>query len=1355
MKQLKAGFFTNGIESLKTNEDISNKVDLLIEHLCYFDLDCSFELNDKSADPAIALIYNIISRGTPTYASQFIEDILSTTIGKTLKRFGEDGTIYREIQKQDVKDAVFKALHIIDPRITDTIPLYGDDKEVLINDFIFNGAVSYFGNYISQIAEKGRCFQDIFKYSKKNKYDINNLKSDNNFDFLNDKADLSFSVPYSNNTADCVIFSFDPSVSNIDYTDYIKEEKISEILKTINVDGKTIIKRNYNLEEKIEPLSAFTQSEYFDILRQNYESPLYNTEDGIEALQIALTPPAVARIQKVILEAINSGILNLDAKCWNICVIERDVPCAFLALKDLAQHFDKFYQLENAKRKFPKYQLNIFYTPEFENTELNLLYQGFREDVAEFDPNMEYDLLIDISMLQRCGLEYHKPQTAAKHFAIIRSSKSPKSDTKLLFDNRITYNIKIEKEDDDDYDEQEDALNFFLKNLFAKNEFLPTQQQSIIELLNGKNLLHVSEPASGKTLIALYSALMKPGYSYFLSPTISVMKMQFEMLRNRKIDIDYYISPVLENTYDRLCATNYITEGLSQITFISPSLLHDNYIRNVFNQINEKDIPIYYLFVDEAQRISTQTPDFRSYYQDIKNVIANNKKYNNTYQIRIGAFTSCQESNVINEIKDKLETDTVIHYEQNITKIPQIVVHEICDESTNNQTEADNYFKKIKQQKTENILSNNQNLNTIIFGAETPYSPQNSEKEPTKLLDLPTNFYLGDVDEKYDEVLNSDATISRKSLKEFCQGKNNYLVAKNSAGIGIHANNLEQIIYFEPPFSLDEFNRMNGRANNGMVKKVDVLLNTTEQEFSGFESLRDEKGNLKTAENIFVTNYDTAYNLKRLSKLYPGPEKEKIIMHEILNGIYSPQKSGRETICQAVYNEFGIEIETETEPTINPYQLYIFANNREKSFGYINFKTDKLVMPENSFDIPLAEKIQTYIYYLIIDNTTNALEYLANMQDTEKAEENDGLQNIVDLIKTNESSNIIIPFNNSKFEDVATLLNSNLKTNISANDLLRIYSKSNSLAEFEKILIKNFDIRSKNLEESAHSKLANLYLEFRNRRDTIRAITSLKEIDLIDDYLINSAKGEIIVYVTKHDIDFYKMKLLPILLRNLTRDKSLAYIASIDNDNYLNIEKITNVLIDFFYSEIYPLYEKSIEDCNKFFKTILDKQKDNSLTQEIIANNLSNYFISRYKCKFIYDMPDNIQNMANILGILDLTGSNIGEMKHLEESVSQDIPENRTPANKIICGYCKLFTSKGENQSNERFKAYSLICDGLNQYRALNNQSIDTFKADAQAITDKITKENYDLKDEMETVMKLKIQSEWLKRFNSEILKLS
>jgi ATP-dependent DNA helicase RecQ len=1366
MLQLKAGYFTNAIETLKTNGINGEKVEALVRELSYFDLETDLEIRNECQDSAVAVLYNIVSRGTPAYAPQFVEDILSTTIGKTMKRISPEGDIYREMPKREVQELVFRALHIIDPRIKSKRLKSSDPRLATIYDFITYGAVFSQGDYIFQTAETDAKFENFLKFSKKLRRNIEALKENPSYSFLNEKCDLSFHAPYSENTAQTLTYKFNMDDSMVDTTDWITEDAISALINPLGIDGRVIIRKSDILSHKTDELSFFTQNPYFDILRDNYISPLYNSEDGIEALQIALTPFAIARIQKVLLEAVNSEALDLSAKSWRIGVIERDVPCAFLALEDLKQHFNKLFTLENLDRSFPNVKLDIFYTDEFENTELNLLYQGSRENVSEFDPSKEYDLLIDISMLAKSGFEEKIIENNAKKYALIRSAKSPAAETKLLFTSYIHYDINLinkkenteneEDEESGDNDisfeeekslEQEDALKFFLKNLFGKNDFLKHQVKSIASLLNGANLLHVSPPATGKTLIAMFAALMKPGYSFMLPPTIAVMDMQFNILRNRRIEIDYYINPALQNSFDRDLAVKDVVSGKSIITFLSPSLVHDPYIREIFKSIDSEKIPLYFIMVDEAQRVCLQTYDFRPYYQDIKNIIARNFSDENINILRLGAFMWTKEANIINETAQKLQTEEVFVSDEKPAQI-SLSVHEISMRNAGNTDDLYAYSRKMKQAAAEKIIIRANNPTVIIYSHQPPFD-ENSEG---KICGYETGWYQGDITELDGGITSSKAVAGMKACEKFIAGETSILSATQTAGTGIRVGKLTNIIHFEPPLSLDSFCRMNGRGARNSAVRIDLFLNTKEKDFSGFEAIRDSQGNLKTAENVIITDFDTADNLQRLLTQNPGPEKEKNVISEILDGVVLPQYSFRQTVIDAVYNEFNVEIQTDTEPNFNPYQLYVYTGNKNKSLGFINFKTNELNLPEMQYDKPLSEKILTYIFDLIKLNTRNPLAFLSTMETEQEAEESDGIQTALDAVTEGEKTSVIIPFYNNSFHEAAHFLNLILKCDTAAAALRRCYNQSRNFETFEQLLEKNCKIRLKNLGEGKRNEFKNIYLRFRNRRDTIRAISRLKEIDIIDDYLINPARADVKVFMTKRNKDFYRMKLLPVLQRNLTKEKVLLYLSGIDKEKYLSVKRFTDVLTDFFYAEIYPLYERAAIDSGKFFAKVLQEQKEGTFSAETVTKNLENYFVSRYKCDYLFErksetLPGDIDGIIKAVG---KTAGNINELMSLQSSVAAEEIQKKNSSAKIIYGYCRLFTLPPQD-SEELYEAYQIISEGLENIR--QTKDCADFVSDFNKLTEQISEENFDLKDESECILTMKLQLGWLKKFNAEVLK--
>ena len=150
----------------------------------------------------------------------------------------------------------------------------------------------------------------------------------------------------------------------------------------------------------------------------------------LDILQLTLSPFAIARVQKTIIQLILSNNLDLNAKEWNILAIERDVPCIALAFEDLKQHFHHLFTLAGKEKFFPTLNLQVLSTEEFLNSKLH---DTKPELISKFKSEQEFDLIIDISILQRQGIVKNEIRFKGKNKAIIRSSHYVNSERKILF----------------------------------------------------------------------------------------------------------------------------------------------------------------------------------------------------------------------------------------------------------------------------------------------------------------------------------------------------------------------------------------------------------------------------------------------------------------------------------------------------------------------------------------------------------------------------------------------------------------------------------------------------------------------------------------------------------------------------------------------------------------------------------------------------------------------------------------------------------------------------------------------------------------------------------------------------------
>ena len=123
----------------------------------------------------------------------------------------------------------------------------------------------------------------------------------------------------------------------------------------------------------MKSLSKFVDNDYFNTLGRVFKNPLYQDEAGLDAMQLALSPLAIARIHKTLIEFLLSENLSLNVEFWNIAVIERDVPCAYLAFQDFKNLLTNIFALASIELPVPEFKLTIYHTDEFEDASLNKL----------------------------------------------------------------------------------------------------------------------------------------------------------------------------------------------------------------------------------------------------------------------------------------------------------------------------------------------------------------------------------------------------------------------------------------------------------------------------------------------------------------------------------------------------------------------------------------------------------------------------------------------------------------------------------------------------------------------------------------------------------------------------------------------------------------------------------------------------------------------------------------------------------------------------------------------------------------------------------------------------------------------
>lgn len=348
MKVLSAGFILSSIRTL-LDKDHEAK---LLTSLCNFSLQTSFPENDVQVnyedEQLCAMLHNYISRGCPTTASLTLERELNRLFSEEIGIKDKSNNSEYIFEINDAfKQLFIKSLSIIDPRISNLKRPRTD----------FNGSepaqrlYNFWPEYLKQIVLPEREFKDGIIIGDENQ-------------FFRQRVDFALET-----LAGC------KWILEVDGKQHQQvEQQLRDSLRDFALKGndwriKRIAASVVNEHRKIlqEFYDVIEQDQYINIIRNNFDNPLWLQENGISALNLTLTPFAVARIQKTLVYLIQQGILSLTQPEWKIAIIEQDVSCAALALVDFFRLLENFYLLLGRKKKFPNVYLTIFQSPEFKS----------------------------------------------------------------------------------------------------------------------------------------------------------------------------------------------------------------------------------------------------------------------------------------------------------------------------------------------------------------------------------------------------------------------------------------------------------------------------------------------------------------------------------------------------------------------------------------------------------------------------------------------------------------------------------------------------------------------------------------------------------------------------------------------------------------------------------------------------------------------------------------------------------------------------------------------------------------------------------------------------------------------------
>lgn len=1311
--QLQAGYILDCVKETLETKYTPTEVKGLLTQLSYFDIEIISTVtpnNNFDFDQILSVAHNIISRGLPTKPTLWLENQILDSFGLSQqdKKLLEIGTIRQELKIDEQQiEKLFKALHIIDPEIKGDnvskhkIPSWeklGSDFE---EGFLYEQLPKHASQMWTQLFEPQRELENVLRFSTITEDEIDKYLNGSIQIFNQQQLDFSFEFPYTVNHQRGLIIEIDGSQHEeanqkfIDGNRDIATEK-SKWGKALRI--KTTEWRS--IQNKIDFIKQLEDEQLFKLLKQNFDNPLYLEKDGLIALELCLIPFAVARIQKTIIHLLFEEKLNINATEWNIAIVEQDIPCGNLAIKDFEELLNSLFSLQGETDKLPKINVSIESNQKFAKANF---YTS-----TNIDNSKTYDILIDISLLQRSGLSKINEQIKADTKVLIRSAHSPKTKRSFKTAENIIYKKlgKRNKKENvfEENKEQVKHLEKVVQNIFRKTGFRPGQIEIINRAIQGKSVIGLLPTGSGKSLTYQLTALLQPGMTIVIDPIKSLMKDQFEGLVKNSIDGALYINSSL-TAKQRNIALEKIKNAETIFAFVSPERLQDDKFRKeLLETSNLNNHYFSYCIIDEAHCVSEWGHDFRTSYLRLGDNARNYCKTKSGKAIPFFALTATASYDVLSDIQRELDIpdETAIVRLEKLDR-PEIqfkIVEVVADfegkEEINWNTQS--ILGQAKQQTLISVLKaipeyyqtfsndkqvleeaekvfNGKDIRLENFSPDTFFQQKGKESNAGLVFCPHRKSYFGVKDNadnlsvyhnKIGTFVGGDDANNDIIQSKFVGNELDLLVATKAFGMGIDKPNIRYVVHFNYPSSIESYYQEAGRGGRDRKLALGVVLfNKQELKSSEKSETVDEDGNIETHFEETNVSVDKKLLLSFHSNNFKGIAKEKRLLAELLTEIKFPSHKVTNDIEDRVLDELLTEIKL--KPWSNPTgakRLYINTNIFKEDYGYITLNDETLPFSATHPAKPNAQQIANTVKSIILSDKPNDIGYFEWLNTFVPSHKEVGIEKLLSDPNTQKEFQVIIPFVNNEIETIAAFL--------IANGLpfsARTVEKAQNFCSTAEKFLDNLGKELGNpIPDILHSELKNRFLQIRNEEDTYKAIYRLSVIGIIDDYTVNYHAQTITTYISKKPLGHYILQLEKFLRMYNSEKKTKELIERVPffftnakNPISRDIYQCLGFLIKFVYEHVADLRKKSIDAMEQACIVGLDDYQGSKGFKEFIDL----YMNSKYARPQFLPEDTNDGELSSLEIINDYidkvredAGGEINNLKHLRGATTRLITQS-------------------------------------------------------------------------------------------------
>ena len=324
-----------------------------------------------------------------------------------------------------------------------------------------------------------------------------------------------------------------------------------------------------------------------------------------------------------------------------------------------------------------------------------------------------------------------------------------------------------------------------LKHYFGHETFRPGQEEMVDALLTGRDVMAVMPTGAGKSMCYQLPALMRPGIALIISPLISLMKDQVAALKSAGVPAAYLNSSLTPRQLD--IATERAREGMYKIIYVAPERLETASFRAF-----ARSAPISLIAVDEAHCVSQWGQDFRPNYLKIADFIDCLPQ-----RPPVGAFTATATERVRQDVIRLLRLQDPI--------------------TVNTGFDRPNLYFEVLHPKSRDaalveILRSRRHQSGIVYCA----TRKAVESVWARLQE--EGFAAG----RYHAGMGEDAR--RQNQEDFQFDRVQVMVATNAFGMGLDKSNVNYVIHYNMPRSMEAYYQEAGRAGRDGTDAACVLL---------------------------------------------------------------------------------------------------------------------------------------------------------------------------------------------------------------------------------------------------------------------------------------------------------------------------------------------------------------------------------------------------------------------------------------------------------------------------------------------------------------------------------------------------